>query len=142
VLLRLYLFSPCMPTSRAQGRINIYSVDCIVARLWTVSSGVRISAEVGLFLISETSRASVGHTKPLMLWVPEDLSRGKTAWVLSSHLHPAPRLRVSGAKPLLPFMPSWRIQGQLYLLAIQIKCVGTSSCLVITCPSGPRAGLT
>jgi hypothetical protein len=44
--LRLF---PCMPAWRAQGRINLCSVDCTVTRLWTARSGVRIPAEAGLF---------------------------------------------------------------------------------------------
>lgn len=117
-----YVIFPSLPDWRGQGDINYYSVDCIVTRLRTASFGVRIPAEAGVFfIISETPRASLGPIQPPILWVPEDLPGGKTAWVLSSHLHLAPRLRMCGAEPLIPFMPSWRKQGQLYLLAIQIK---------------------
>jgi hypothetical protein len=33
---------------------------------------------------------------------------------LTTYLHIVPRLRMSGAIPLLPYMPSWHGQGQLY----------------------------
>ena len=35
--------------------------------------------------------------------------------MLTLHLHLALRLRMSGAIPLLPSIPSWHGQGQLYL---------------------------
>jgi hypothetical protein len=36
--------------------------------------------------------------------------------MLTTPLRPMPRLRISGAISLLPHMPLWRGQGQLYLL--------------------------
>jgi hypothetical protein len=43
------IFSPCMPACRGQGRINLYSVDCIITRLWTARFGFPFPAEAGHF---------------------------------------------------------------------------------------------
>jgi len=35
---------------------------------------------------------------------------------LIAHFHPVPRFRKSGTLPLIPYIPSWRGQGKLYVL--------------------------
>ena len=39
-------------------------------------------------------------------------------FVLTSPLHLAPRLSISGALPLSPLMPLWRGKGQVYIYLI------------------------
>jgi hypothetical protein len=67
------------------------------------------------------------HQGPDQLWNPHHIlfntykdlfSRGKTAeacnW-MDTHLHLAPRFRISEAIPPFPHAPSWHIQRKLYL---------------------------
>jgi hypothetical protein len=47
---------------------------------------------------------------------------------LTTHFHPLPSLRMSGAIPLTPHMPSWRGQGKIYLPLYLYRSGATPSC--------------
>lgn len=59
--------------------------------------------------------------RPVRIWGGyRFLSREKSSRSvnLAIHLHPVPRSRISGAMLLLPYMPSWRGQWQLYCFCL------------------------
>jgi hypothetical protein len=55
----------------------------------------------------------MGPTEHHIQWVPCVKNRSVT---LTTHLHPVPTVRVGGAIPLLPSLPSGRVKGQRYFL--------------------------
>jgi hypothetical protein len=64
-----------------------------------------------IFLFSETSQPALQPTQPHSRWVPAFIPRDV---VVTTHLQLAPRLRMSGAIPLFPYMPLLCGEGHLY----------------------------
>ena len=42
---------------------------------------------------------------------------------LTTHVHLVAKLRMSGGVPLVPYTPSWRGQGQIYIYLLKTNCV-------------------
>lgn len=76
-------------------------------RLQTRSAGVDSWHRQYISFFSKTFRLSLGHTQPPSQWViwGGGFSGGYSIWVMkpTAHLHLVPRLRMTGATPLLPF---------------------------------------
>jgi hypothetical protein len=85
------------------------SVVRIVASLRAGRSAVRIRWRLEIFIFSRTSRQAAGPTQSSIQWVPESFP----SVTVTTHFHTMPRLRMSGAIPLLPGVPLWDGQGKL-----------------------------
>jgi hypothetical protein len=68
-------------------------------------------------LFVKTSRPALRLTMPPAQWVPGNKPRTKSSRgvKLTIHIHFVPRLRIGGAIPKLPHMPSMGSQGRVYL---------------------------
>ena len=76
-------------------------------------SGVRVPVWARDFLFFKTPSLAVGPNQPTIQLVPIFFPGDDRSVKLISHLYPAPRLRMGGVIPLLPYMPSQRGQGKL-----------------------------
>jgi hypothetical protein len=96
--------------------------------------GYERDAPQEIFRFSKGLQIDLGSTQSSLTWIAATLfhSRGMK---LTTDLHLAPRLRVSGTIPPLPHMPTWRVKEQLYLLYFSYKpewpCVIEVSALYI-----------
>jgi hypothetical protein len=70
-----------------------------------------------IFLSSFVFSATVQHYQPSVQWIPVPLSPRLSGGgvMLTTHLHPMLKLRMSGAIPPFTHMPSWYALGKPYL---------------------------
>jgi hypothetical protein len=91
----------------------------ITTRLRAGRSGVRILADTRhSFLATRRDRLCRPPSVPSNGYRGPFPSVKRRSVNLNTHRHLAPRLKISGAIPLLPYTPSWRTQGQLYFYCI------------------------
>jgi hypothetical protein len=92
-------FSFCI---RAEPRSRLASKESIIrTTIWAVRSGVRIPVVARDFLFCKTFRHCLASTQSHIQWLPGFFLGGKAAGSLTTHLHLAPRWRLSLATPLL-----------------------------------------
>jgi len=76
------------------------------------------------FLSSEVFIATLRHNQPSIQWVPVLLSPRLSGGgvMLTTHLQPMLKLRMSRAMPPFTHMPSWYAVGKLYLRWVKESC--------------------
>lgn len=86
----------------------------------------------GIFLFSRTSTQVLWPTQPPTQWIPWALSRGSDGRgvKMTTQFHVVPRFGISGAIPLLQYMPSGHTEGQLYLSWLR-ACLTCGLCLIV-----------
>jgi hypothetical protein len=78
-----------------------------------------------ILLFSKASRIPLGPTLTTNLRVPGSFRYDGRGVKLTSHLHRVQRLRMSGAIPLLPYVPSWSAQN--WGISLRKRCMGLVS---------------
>jgi hypothetical protein len=110
-------------------------VGGMATRLWTGRFGVRVPVgERDLFLLPNVQTGSGAHRPPYSIGIGV-FPWGNSGVKLTNHFRLVPRLRVSGAVPLLPSMPSWLGQGKLpFQQVVHTLTDGTSNvCIGSNC---------
>jgi hypothetical protein len=102
--------------------------------------GIRVPAEARDFSLLQNGHTSpVAH--PASYSIPWVLSRGSDGRgvKLTTEFHVVPRFGISGAIPLLPYIPSRHTEGQLYLSWLR-ACLTSGLCLIVF--TGDSSSLT
>jgi hypothetical protein len=85
-------------------------------RLRASRSGLRIPSRTRYILFFKTSTLAVTPIQPTILSYRVSFQGEEAKGLLfTTYLHLTPRLKTGGAIPLLPPMPSWCGQGQLFV---------------------------
>ena len=98
-------------------KVNKHTYPFVLPSTFHTTKSIRLSISDKLTVPCGSSRFSTPSKSTNWVWDPiNPLFKGKTVvgGVLNAGLHPVLRLRMRGATPLLPHMPSWHEQGQLY----------------------------
>jgi hypothetical protein len=113
----------------------------IVTRLRGGLSGVRILADSTNFSVVQNLQTGSGALPAFYAVGTGVLSRWRSGWTvkLTAHRHLVPRLRMSGAVPLPPYMPLW-LYLSLFFTNTQIV-YSTVVTIYTNCVSGNRVDL-
>lgn len=92
-------------------------VVTVVTGLWAGISAVRIPGGARDISLFKKSRPTLVHPQTSIQRAQSFFSWGGRGVKMTTHLHPQPRLRTSGAIPLLPYTSSRRGEGRLEITA-------------------------